>query len=308
MNRGSLAWAYRLLGLAPGADEAMCRRAYRRSILEHHPDRLGEASADRKRRAEEQTKDVNLAWEVLREHFASEREVPGRKTEMSSGGRPSPVYMTPPRQSGNPWRGPGLRKRISLALFASLTGVGLIAGGDLIFSMPTIAESWAQDSSGSGPTSLERTLIAASQAYLRHLATSPEEGRLALAKAVNDERWWDMRDLVSAGIDPNLPVDPDGKPPLAVLVQKLSWQTWQAKSVRDVRLWRDERTFFWGDEATIKNVLFLLKRRPNSEALNAAASECSDTPAVLDFLIRHADVKSQGVLKRTPVFKRHPRR
>jgi DnaJ like chaperone protein len=57
---------YAVLGLEPGASEREIKRAYRKLISQHHPDKLGDVPEELKRRAEERAREINAAYERLR--------------------------------------------------------------------------------------------------------------------------------------------------------------------------------------------------------------------------------------------------
>lgn len=63
--------ALEVLGLEPGADTAAVRRAYRRRISRHHPDRALARGADEAevRRAATTTRQLRQAYEALRHHY-----------------------------------------------------------------------------------------------------------------------------------------------------------------------------------------------------------------------------------------------
>ncbi len=77
-----LARAYELLGVAPGSDRAVARRAYRRLALAHHPDMGGDAG---------KFASIHSAWELIR-----------RSAELGPpvGSRPDRVPRPTPPQSG----------------------------------------------------------------------------------------------------------------------------------------------------------------------------------------------------------------
>ena len=58
---------YAILGLTRDADNAAVKRAYRKLISEHHPDRLGNLPDDLRRRAEQRASDINLAYDRIKE-------------------------------------------------------------------------------------------------------------------------------------------------------------------------------------------------------------------------------------------------
>ena len=58
---------YAVLGLTPEASEREIKQAYRRLISQHHPDKLGDVPEELKRRAEERAREINAAYEKIRE-------------------------------------------------------------------------------------------------------------------------------------------------------------------------------------------------------------------------------------------------
>jgi DnaJ like chaperone protein len=57
---------YTVLGIARGADERAIKRAYRKLISEHHPDRLGDLPEDMRKRAEARASEINAAYERIK--------------------------------------------------------------------------------------------------------------------------------------------------------------------------------------------------------------------------------------------------
>ncbi|HET6805945.1 MAG TPA: co-chaperone DjlA [Frateuria sp.] len=57
---------YAVLGIARGADERAIKRAYRKLISEHHPDRLGDLPEDMRKRAEARASEINAAYERIK--------------------------------------------------------------------------------------------------------------------------------------------------------------------------------------------------------------------------------------------------
>lgn len=66
-RRQTQADPYAVLGITPQADNAAIKRAYRKMISEHHPDRLGNLPDDLRRRAEERARDINAAYDQIKE-------------------------------------------------------------------------------------------------------------------------------------------------------------------------------------------------------------------------------------------------
>ena len=56
---------YAVLGLAREANEREIKRAYRKLISQHHPDKLGDVPDELKRRAEERAREINAAYEKI---------------------------------------------------------------------------------------------------------------------------------------------------------------------------------------------------------------------------------------------------
>jgi len=57
---------YAVLGLTRDANEREIKRAYRKLISQHHPDKLGDVPDELKRRAEERAREINAAYEKIR--------------------------------------------------------------------------------------------------------------------------------------------------------------------------------------------------------------------------------------------------
>jgi len=57
---------YAVLGLESEASEREIKRAYRKLISQHHPDKLGDVPEELKRRAEERAREINAAYEKIR--------------------------------------------------------------------------------------------------------------------------------------------------------------------------------------------------------------------------------------------------
>jgi DnaJ like chaperone protein len=58
---------YAVLGIDRNADDRAIKRAYRKLISEHHPDRLGDLPEDMRRRAESRASDINAAYDRIKE-------------------------------------------------------------------------------------------------------------------------------------------------------------------------------------------------------------------------------------------------
>ena len=57
---------YAVLGVPHDADDRAIKRAYRKLISEHHPDRLGDLPENMRRRAEERASEINRAYEKIK--------------------------------------------------------------------------------------------------------------------------------------------------------------------------------------------------------------------------------------------------
>ena len=55
-----------MLGLSRDANEREIKRAYRKLISQHHPDKLGDVPDELKRRAEERAREINAAYERVK--------------------------------------------------------------------------------------------------------------------------------------------------------------------------------------------------------------------------------------------------
>lgn len=58
---------YTVLGVSRDDDARAVKRAYRKLISEHHPDRLGDLPEDLRRRAEERASEINAAYERIKD-------------------------------------------------------------------------------------------------------------------------------------------------------------------------------------------------------------------------------------------------
>lgn len=57
---------YAVLGVTRDADERIVKRAYRKLISEHHPDRLGDLPEEMRKRAESRASEINAAYERIK--------------------------------------------------------------------------------------------------------------------------------------------------------------------------------------------------------------------------------------------------
>lgn len=57
---------YTVLGIARGAEPRDIKRAYRKLMSQHHPDKLGDVPDELKRRAEAQAREINAAYERIK--------------------------------------------------------------------------------------------------------------------------------------------------------------------------------------------------------------------------------------------------
>lgn len=57
---------YTVLGIDRGVDDRAVKRAYRKLISEHHPDRLGDLPEDMRKRAEARASEINAAYERIK--------------------------------------------------------------------------------------------------------------------------------------------------------------------------------------------------------------------------------------------------
>ena len=62
---------YRVLGIDSSATDEEVKRAYRRMAMKYHPDRVAGMSEELQRNAAEQMKEINQAYEVIKDRRAS---------------------------------------------------------------------------------------------------------------------------------------------------------------------------------------------------------------------------------------------
>ena len=58
---------YAVLGVERGTDERSLKRAWRKLMSEHHPDKLGDVPAALRERAEQRARDINTAYERIKQ-------------------------------------------------------------------------------------------------------------------------------------------------------------------------------------------------------------------------------------------------
>ena len=74
----NLMTSFNILGLGPETDAAQAKRAYKAQVRRWHPDQFPEGSTT-KAGAEEQLKQINIAYARVKEHLATQRAAPGVK-------------------------------------------------------------------------------------------------------------------------------------------------------------------------------------------------------------------------------------
>ena len=57
---------YAVLAIDRTANESEIKRAYRKLMSQHHPDKLGDVPDELKRRAEERAREINAAYERVK--------------------------------------------------------------------------------------------------------------------------------------------------------------------------------------------------------------------------------------------------
>lgn len=65
-NQGSADHNYAILGLAPGADKAAIKKAYRKLSMKYHPDKVSHLGAEFRAVAEEKMKEINAAYDFFK--------------------------------------------------------------------------------------------------------------------------------------------------------------------------------------------------------------------------------------------------
>ena len=66
-GRSGFSDPYAVLGLTRNAESSQIKRAYRKLMSEHHPDRLGDLPKDLRRRAEERASAINAAYDQIKQ-------------------------------------------------------------------------------------------------------------------------------------------------------------------------------------------------------------------------------------------------
>jgi hypothetical protein len=91
--------SFNILGLDPQADEASAKRAYKAQVRRWHPDQFPEGS-DTKSGAEEQLKQINIAYARVKAHVAGVRPNPGFTAKPARD--TTPPGGDSPRREGTP--------------------------------------------------------------------------------------------------------------------------------------------------------------------------------------------------------------
>ncbi|MGI1671636.1 MAG: DnaJ domain-containing protein [Neptuniibacter sp.] len=65
--------ACEILGVNPDASFADCKKAYRRLMSVYHPDKINQLTGSRKAQAEEEAKQINVAWETVSKRKKGEK-------------------------------------------------------------------------------------------------------------------------------------------------------------------------------------------------------------------------------------------
>lgn len=82
--------SFKLLGIDPGADPMQAKRAYKAQVRRWHPDQFPQGSPTRAR-AEEQLKQINVAYDRVKAHLSIHRPAP---TAAASAPPPRPPQDT----------------------------------------------------------------------------------------------------------------------------------------------------------------------------------------------------------------------
>ena len=98
----NLLTCYKILGLSSSADAAQAKRAYKAQVRRWHPDRFP-ANSPSKTGAEEQLKQINVAYARVKEHLAAQQSAAdiGRPNTASPGSQTAtdgPSNKAPPGQ------------------------------------------------------------------------------------------------------------------------------------------------------------------------------------------------------------------
>lgn len=88
----NLTTSFNTLGIGPETDEAQAKRAYKAQVRRWHPDQFPEGSAT-KAGAEEQLKQINIAYARVKAHLATHRPTPAAPPPPGQGtaDRPEPT-------------------------------------------------------------------------------------------------------------------------------------------------------------------------------------------------------------------------
>ena len=96
----NLTTSFNILGIGPDTDEAQAKRAYKAQVRRWHPDQFPEGSAT-KAGAEEQLKQINIAYARVKAHLATHRPTPAAPPppDQDTADRPEPTDEKSKRRS-----------------------------------------------------------------------------------------------------------------------------------------------------------------------------------------------------------------
>lgn len=96
----NLTTSLNILGIGPDTDEAQAKRAYKAQVRRWHPDQFPEGSAT-KAGADEQLKQINIAYARVKAHLATNRPAPAAPPHPGQGAadRPEPTDKSSKKRS-----------------------------------------------------------------------------------------------------------------------------------------------------------------------------------------------------------------
>ena len=168
------AWAWRVLGLAPSAEPADVRRAFRVSAQLLHPDRVSDLSPDVRAEAHRRMVELSEAYRVC--------------TALAAGAPPPPPRATEPAADG-PLRSVGgqAAELLAAARAALRSADDWAAARRVVDALEQVADAWPGTAEGDAA----RVLLVTSAAAAAALSARERAGHLVLVvdRAARAEAW-----------------------------------------------------------------------------------------------------------------------
>lgn len=181
------AWAWRVLGLAPGATPGDVRTAFRLSAQLLHPDRVADLSDDVRGEAHRRMVELAEAYRVC--------------TALAAGAPPPPPRATEPGEGPLRDAGEQAATLLAAARKALARADGWAAAREVVTALEQVADAWPGTTEGDAA----RVLLVTSDAAANALSARERAGHLVLVvdRVAREEAWdslWGRDELAVAQV------------------------------------------------------------------------------------------------------------